>query len=227
MKHNSHLYVVSLLLIIGMPALCPSKTVAQGGNGGIVAEGDSTTYRHILTPGDRGEWALTVREAETVIVFVTSSTFDPAAEIVDFAGRVLAQNDDVRPGDQDLLILYRFPKAGEYKVLVKGFKSIAGGQYTLTIRRFVPTDLRRGERNATVLGRTHLQWHRFSAVAGETLVVTTRSAVFDPDPQIYAPNGERVATDTRTWNVGRTASSRLSCGEQRRLLSEGRSEWRR
>ena len=140
--------------------------------------------------------------------------------------RVLAQNDDVRPGDQDSLILYRFPVAGEYKVLVKGFKSVAGGQYTLTIRRFIPTDLRRGERNATVLGNTHLQWHRFSAVAGETLVVTTRSAVFDPEPQIYAPNGERVLGDTRSWNGGRTASLVFRAESHGGLLSAGRPERR-
>lgn len=210
MKHRFCLCGGSLLLILGWLALLSSHVEAQGGlgggRGGRVSDGDTTSYKHILTPGDRGEWPLTVRAGETVIVSVTSTNFDPAAEIVDGAGKVLAQNDDVRPGDQDSLILYRFPAAGAYRVLVKGFKSVAGGQYTLTIRRFLPADLRRGERNATVLGNSHLQWHRFSALSGETLVVTTRSAVFDPEPQIYAPNGERVAADTRAWNGGRTAS---------------------
>jgi hypothetical protein len=211
MRHRYCTYPCALLLILTSLVSFPAPSTAQqggfgGGRGGVVTEGDTTSYKHILTPGDRGEWPLTVRTGETVIVSVTSTTFDPAAEIVDAAGKVLAQNDDVRPGDQDSLILYRFPAAGEYKVLVKGFKSVAGGQYTITIRRFQPTDLRRAERNATFLGSTHVQWHRFAAVANETLVVTTRSAVFDPEPQIYAPNGERLTVDTRTWNSGRTAS---------------------
>jgi len=148
-----------------------------------------------------------MRAGEAVIVFVTSTSFDPAAQIVDAAGKVLAENDDIRPGDQDSLILYRFAAAGEYKILVKGFKSVAGGQYTLTLRRFMPTDLRKGERNTAVLGRTHLQWHRFAADVGETLVVTTRSVVFEPEIEIYAPNGERVETEARPLNAGRTVSA--------------------
>lgn len=196
-------------LISGLLVLFAVPCRAQQGDGGRIGaatDGDSTSYVHILTPGDKGEWPLTARAGETVIVSVVSTTFDPAAEIVDAAGKVLAQNDDVRPGEQDALLLYRFATPGEYKVLVKGFKSAAGGRYSLTVRRFLPTDLRRGERIASVLGRTHLQWHRFSAVAGETLVVTTRSAVFEPTPMIFAPNGERVAADARTLNAGQTSS---------------------
>ncbi|HLK58643.1 MAG TPA: PPC domain-containing protein [Chthonomonadaceae bacterium] len=208
-----------ILTALALLALLPGPGWAQGGQGGgfgggrgggglpEVREGDIATYKHILTPGDRGEWPLTIKAGETVIVFVTSDTFDPAAEIVDAAGKVLAQNDDVHPGDQDSLILYRFPAAGQYKILVKGFKSVAGGQYSLTLRRFLPTDLRRGERNATVLGRNHLQWHRFSATAGETLVVTGRSAIFNPNMEIYAPNGEQITADRRSLNGGRTESS--------------------
>jgi hypothetical protein len=201
------------LVLVGIMAVVSSNACAQGGGfggggrgGGGVAEGDLTTYRHILTPGDRGEWTLTVRAGETVLVSVSSTSFDPAAEIVDAAGKVVAQNDDVRAGDQDALILYRFPAAGDYKILVKGFKSAAGGQFTLALRRFLPTDLRRGERTATVLGKTRLQWHRFSAKIGETLVVTTRSAVFDPDAQLYAPNGERLPVEVRASNGGRMAT---------------------
>ncbi|MCW3051899.1 MAG: bacterial pre-peptidase C-terminal domain protein, partial [Chthonomonadales bacterium] len=205
MKHR-HDLKRSMVILLGLFALQPTIVGAQQGSGGVIAEGDTTSYKHILTPGDRGEWPITIRAGEAVIVSVTSTTFDPAAEIVDAAGKVLAQNDDVHPGDQDALLLYRFTAAGEYKVNVKGFKSAAGGQYTLTVRRFLPTDLRRGERNATVLGNSHLQWHRFSAMANETLVVTTRSAVFNPEPQIVAPNGERIVADARYWNGGRAAS---------------------
>jgi len=204
-KHRFAL-TVSVVTLLALFALWPGMAGAQQGSGGVLKEGDSTSYRHILSPGDRGEWPLTVRAGEAIIVSVTSTSFDPAVEILDAAGRVLAQNDDVHPGDQDALILYRFTTAGEYKVNVKGFKSAAGGQYVLTLRRFLPTDLRRGERNATVLGNTHLQWHRFSAMANETLVVTTRSAVFNPEPQVFASNGERINADTRSWNGGRAAT---------------------
>lgn len=205
------------LLLVTFLTLHPSHSHAQGGGGGFggggggrlgaVSEGDSQSFTHILTPGDRGEWPLTARAGETVIVFVTSTTFDPAAQIVDKAGKVLAENDDIRPGLQDSLILFRFVEAGEYKILVKGFKSAAGGQYTISLRRFLPSDLHRGERNTGIIGRSRALWHRFSTDIGETLVVTTRSAIFDPDTEIYAPNGERQETDSRAYNSGKTVSS--------------------
>jgi len=205
-----HLILASLLLI-------PYSALSQGGQGGFaggaagrtaeVREGDAASYQHILTPGDRGEWPISARAGETIIVFVSSTTFDPAAQIVDAAGKVLAENDDIRPGVQDSLLLYRFPAAGEYKILVKGFKSAAGGRYTLTLRRFISTDLHKAERNVAVLGRTRAHWHRFAADAGETLVVTTRSAVFDPEIEIYAPNGERMDAPTRGLSGGRAVSS--------------------
>ena len=217
MKHNTQCieFVHGLSkLVISLSAMCIlfplSAARAQGGMGGSLGAqnvGDSNSYKHILTPGDRGEWPLSVSAGETVIVFVTSSSFDPAAQIVGAAGKVLAENDDVRPGDQDSLILYRFVTAGDYKILVKGFKSAAGGQYTLTVRRFKPIDIKRDERNAIIMNKRRVQWHRFAAAAGETLVVTARSAVFGPDTEIYAPNGEQVERENRSYNGNHTSTS--------------------
>src|SRR3712207_7648053 len=42
------------------------------------------------------------------------------------------------------------------------------------------------------LGRAFVQWHRFAARAGQTLVVTARAASFVPDIEVYASNGEEV-----------------------------------
>jgi len=208
-------YVNGINLILGMLLLAAApagRCGAQGGQGslggrvGAVREGDAVSYQHIMTPGDRGEWPLTARAGETIIVFVTSTSFDPAVQVVDAAGKVLAENDDIRPGLQDSLVLYRFPAAGEYKILVKGFKSAAGGQYTLSLRRFTSMDVRKAERNVGVLGKSRAKWSRFAANAGETLVVTSRSAVFDPEMEVYGPNGERVDAQARAWNGGRTVS---------------------
>ena len=207
---------LSVLALLLFHILLPAITGAQGGQTGFgpggriseaAREGDPASFQHILTPGDRGEWPLTVRAGETAIVFVSSTNFDPAVQIVDAAGKVLVENDDIRPGVQDALALYRFPAAGEFKILVKGFKSAAGGRYTLTLRRFVATDLRKAERNVAVLGRSRTHWHRFSADVGETLVVAARSAVFDPETEIFGPTGERVEAAVRTTSGGRSATS--------------------
>jgi hypothetical protein len=196
----------------------PLATFAQGGRGGFGGGGqggrsgrsldpdnsDAVSYTHILTPGDRGEWPLSAHEAETIIVSASSTAFDPAIEVVDSTGKVLAQNDDIRPGAQDALVLVRIPKTGSYKILVKGFKSAGGGQYTFTLTRFVPTDVPVGTRVAGSMPRGKSQWVRFPAEAGQTLVVTARAASFDPSLVLYAPTGEKLASDLNASSGGRT-----------------------
>ncbi|HLJ54197.1 MAG TPA: hypothetical protein VKT77_04105 [Chthonomonadaceae bacterium] len=192
---------ISLTAVAALSSVADAA-IGQGGQGGFggggaltadAREGDPVSFQHILTPGDSGEWPITARAGETVIVFVASNSFDPAAQIVDAAGKVLAENDDVRPGDQNSLILYRFANAGDYKILVKGFKSAAGGQYTLRLQRFMAIDLRKGERNAATLGRTGARWHRFSADQFETLVISVQSATFAPQVEVYMPTGQIVS----------------------------------
>lgn len=187
-------FVVGVLCLMAVPACAWGQ---QGGGMGSIrnasgGEDEPLTFTHILTPGDRGEWPITAKEGETIIVSASSTAFDPAIEVVDSAGKVLAQNDDVRTGDQQALVLFRFAKAGNYKVLVKGFKSKGGGEYVFTVRRFVSVDLPLGGRLAGSLSRSGVKWFRFPVAAGQTLVVTARAANFQPVLDHFAPNGEAM-----------------------------------
>lgn len=165
---------------------------AQQAGGGRIRQQDVFTSTNVLTPGETDEWPLAARDNETFIVSVESENFDPAVEFVNPEGAVIAQNDDVRPGEQDSLLLARAGVGGAYKVRVKAAKPAAGGQYELTVRRFVAADAAVGARTVGTLGRTLAQWHRFPAQQGQTLVVAARAASFAPDVEVYAPNGEEV-----------------------------------
>src|SRR5262249_6583817 len=123
---------------------------------------------------------------------VTSTAFDPALEVVGPENKILASNDDIRPGEQDSLVLFAFPKPGNYKVLVKGYKSAGGGQYKITFRRFVPDEVILGKRAIGSINRTTSKWHKFTSEAGQIIVASVMSASFNPDLQIYAPSGEII-----------------------------------
>jgi len=179
-----------------------------GRAGGSDTDGDRSTFTHILTPGDRGEWPLTVRDGETIVVRAVSSVFDPAIELVDSTGKLLAKNDDIRPGLQDALILHRFEKAGAYKVLVKAFKSVAGGQYRITFRRFVPDEAILGARIAGAMDKSGSRYFRFPVQAGQTMVITARASSFGPNLDVTGPNGESVGA----------GSTELGGGWARRLV---------
>lgn len=201
-----------------------------GGFGGAsaasLAEGDEVVKTHILTPGDRGEWPITAKENETVIVSAQTNVFDAALEIVGKDNKVLAQNDDVRPGEQNPLLLFRFPKPGEYKILVKGYKSAAGGQYTFKLRRFVSDVANVGSPATGHMGKTGVRWLRFPADAGKTLVVLARGLSDDHvEASFFAPNGESLkeAEDDYLRQGSRTVLEPETAGEHYvRLSSSGR-----
>lgn len=158
--------------------MCTAASVqaGQGGAAGAIAPGDETRATHILSPGDAATWPLKAKEGEVIIARVSSGAFDPAVEVVDASGKVLGQNDDIRPGVQEALVLVRLPAAGDYKVLVKAYKGGSGGQYSVHFNRFVPQDAVLSTRNSGTSGQNRYKWLRFPATKGETLSVAAFSA---------------------------------------------------
>jgi hypothetical protein len=193
----------AVLLFLCAAALC-GPALAQGGSGGNLRDSDSVTSTNILSPGDTNDFTLDTHDDETIIVSVTSRVFDPVAQVATAAGKVIAENDDRRLGDQNPLLLVHFAKGGPYKILIKAAKPGAGGQFTMSLRRFVAKEAKIGGRTAGSLGRTHIQWDRFPATAGQTLVVTARAAGFQPVLEIYAPNGEKLEVRVGSSNRERT-----------------------
>ena len=194
-----------LLRALLLAAVCVAAAhvaPAQQAGGGRIRQQDVFTSTNVLSPGEADDWPLAARDNETFIISVSSEEFDPTVELADPQGGTVARNDDVRPGEQDSLLLARVAAGGAYRVRVKASKSAAGGQYELTVRRFVATDAGVGARTAGALGRTLARWHRFPAQAGQTLVVTARAASFAPDLQVYAPNGEEVETQSSGGGTG-------------------------
>lgn len=175
-----------------------------------ISQDETFTDTASIETGQTREYTMNAREGETLIVSVTSSNFNPAIEIVGASGSAVAQNDDVRAGEQDAVLLTRLANAGAYRVRVRASTQTTGGQtrageYELTVRRFVPTQAETGGRVTGTLGRSLKQWHRFQADAGQTLAVAVRSSVFNPTVEIYAPNGEAVVPDPIDTGAGEGA----------------------
>ncbi|MGC4045659.1 MAG: hypothetical protein QM758_17850 [Armatimonas sp.] len=168
-----------------------------GGFGGVMGRGndaDVSRATNILTPGQLTEYPLTVKEGEVVLAQVETSNFDSALQITDAMGKVLAENDDASPGNQNARLLYRFPKAGEYKLLVRAFKGASGGQFDLLQRRFLPKDLKPG---APFSGASQeLTYLRIAAEAGQTLLFQASRGI--PGTSVlYSSTGEMIPVSSR------------------------------
>src|SRR5205085_12437166 len=130
-----------------------AQSPAQAPGGKPIKRQDFYEESRVLTPGEADDWPLRTRDGETVILAVTSRAFDAAVQMVGPAGQIVAENDDARPGEQNPVLVVRLDQGGEYLVRVKSYKSAQGGQYKLTVRRFVTAETQTGLRTVGVLGK--------------------------------------------------------------------------
>lgn len=71
---------------------------------------------------------------QLVTVTLNSDEFDTYLAIVDEAGNLVAENDDVSPGNTNSEVSFTVPNTGTYLVIVNGYSRSDQGAYTLTIR---------------------------------------------------------------------------------------------
>jgi hypothetical protein len=178
-------------MLLAGPCLAQGGQGAMaGGNGGAVDK-EVLVQQHILSPNDAAFWPIDAREGETIIVMIESKAFDPIVQVASSEGRVLAENDDIRPGDQRALLTFRFPVAGAYRVLIRAAKEGANGLYTIRMRRFTPRNLPFDQRVAAG-ARQEDTWYRFPAEKGQALVVTATSTGGLPRIALFGPTGEEL-----------------------------------
>ena len=96
-----------------------------------------TSKNIILTPGDKVEWKFTAKKGQVLFATATSDAFDPALAIVDSKDKVLTENDDQYEGEQTPYVSYVVQQDGDYKLLVRNYRSTSGGQFTL-YTKFAP-----------------------------------------------------------------------------------------
>jgi hypothetical protein len=131
-------WILCGLTFLTQIAFAQGGSIAGQGNsiGTEPIVGNTQTYNLILTPGQKGELPIEAEQNDVIIADVSSQSFDPAVELVDETGKVLATNDDIAAGNQSARILKRLPAKGKFKILVSGFKGAAGGSFSLTVRKF-------------------------------------------------------------------------------------------
>ena len=110
--------------------------------------------KSILTPGEFNEWPLTLKAGQVVIGEASSDAFDPALEIVDDTGKVLATNDDRYPGEQRPLLLWRCGADGAYALHVRSYNNKAGGQFFVRFKIYQSITVGSQERTEGIVDAT-------------------------------------------------------------------------
>ena len=94
-----------------------------------------------LAPGDPllndnsfyDSYTFSGRAGQQVTISLQSPDFDTYLFLVDEAGNLLAENDDVNESDYNSKIVFTLPLDGAYRVITNSFDPVGQGFYTLTV----------------------------------------------------------------------------------------------
>ena len=192
--------VICIIALSAFGCACFAQGGQAGGTSGQIGEG-ARTYDHILTPGTNAEWPIDAKEGDSIIAKTTSEVFDPGMEVVDESGKVLMEIDDIAPGAQDAALAFRFPAAGKYKILVKGFKSAAGGPYQITLARFNSKLTKYGATETGMTNPSKDSWFAFNASKGDSIMVSSQVPNSRPNAYLVTPLGQNLHA-SRSYDSG-------------------------
>jgi len=115
----------------------PSQGGGSAGSGSFILRETGQ-----LTPGDEiapdgtlfDTFSFQGNAGQSITVTLESREFDTYLALVDDAGQVVAQNDDISRENTNSEIVVSLPLTGTYYVIVNGYSTRDQGSYTLTIR---------------------------------------------------------------------------------------------
>jgi uncharacterized protein YdeI (BOF family) len=111
---------------------------AREANSGEIASGE-TIIGTIGADSEAPQYTFTAQEGDTITVDLASDDFDPFVVLVSPEGNQVASDDDTGPGLYARLERLVVTEAGEYTIIVDGFRGPTGersieGDYRLTLR---------------------------------------------------------------------------------------------
>lgn len=198
-------------------ALAMSAAPAAPGRTARLSVGQRLTGR--LETGDQARddgkpqdtWEFDGRAGQDVTIELRSSAFDTYLELRDPAGAVVAENDDGLGEGTDSFISARLPRAGRYRLVVRGYAdSASSGLYDLALGEASPSarpgqvrDIRLGE---TAMGRlepgdsvlgdsTYSDALTFRPTTAGRVTILLRSSDFDAYLMLQDADGRTLASD--------------------------------
>ncbi len=159
---------ISMMLFL----FCVSNPL-MGQEAGRQLEG-AGQFNKYLTPDQLDYWSFKGRKGETFIAHVKTEEFDPVLELA------------LRDGDEDQVLFsidddgsesrfsYRLTEDGEYRIRVHAFKYKGGGNYQLTVQRFMAEPLSVGQTAVGTIDPKGKAYYWFEANKGQVLAANLK-----------------------------------------------------
>jgi len=152
-----------LLLLAGLLAGSTLPLAAFGGaKGGEEKDGESLNIKGELSNDDPKDKLLKkspfkqhlfdMKAKQVYVIELKSGDFDTFLRLENMAGRQVAYNDDVGPGDLNSRIVYKAAETGKHRIIVTSFDGKAGS-YTLTARPGNDKDIAKADPFSALIGK--------------------------------------------------------------------------
>jgi thiol-disulfide isomerase/thioredoxin len=140
----------TLTALLSVPMILPLVQV-QGGEKG---DDKPLTIKGKLSPDDPKDKVVTrsphksypykMAKGSVYIIDMTSDDFDTYLRLENPAGKQVAFNDDVAPGNLNSRIVYKAAEAGEHKIIATSFDA-KSGEFTLKVRKGTEEDVAKAD----------------------------------------------------------------------------------
>lgn len=120
-------FVMAFMIAVPLMTACPPGMF--GGGGAVITVGGAANG-HIVGPGHRIRYPLSISYPRTVSIYVDGHGLDPTVTLLNAAGGRIGYNDDGGSGLDSQLVVPLAP--GSYIIEVAGYGS-STGPYTITV----------------------------------------------------------------------------------------------
>jgi hypothetical protein len=175
----------------------PSVPIAWGGEvAGSLPVGAAAFYSFRAAPGQLVQASLVSRQ------------FVPVLRLYDLQGGLVDSGGDDTDGSE-VRLTHMVVTEGVYRLQVSSLGDGGGGEFRLAVREAKPNELRVGARGRGAVQPGATDFWAFAGEEGKTVILSVRSAAFEPAVSIRSPEGVPLATDDRGAATGSLFALRL------------------
>ena len=185
-----NLIVVALFTGVLLVSNCPSTMAGRpqessrnlGGN-------QENAESKFLTLGEVDSWVIEAKKNEVIIVRVTTNQFDAIAGLAHVKGETDETDEVLFSIDKDgsnSSFRHRIKKKGKYKIRIHGYEMKGGGNYQLSVQRYVAHPLEIDSVADVTADENGVANFFFDATPGQFLNFngSRNTTLFDPDGNI-------------------------------------------
>ncbi|MEM6436593.1 MAG: trypsin-like peptidase domain-containing protein [Cyanobacteria bacterium P01_D01_bin.115] len=114
----------------------PPTATTPSPSGYILQESGRLEAGDDIAPDDTlyDQYTFDAQAGQTVTITLESQEFDTYLAIVDEAGNLVAENDDIGPNSTNSAVSFTVPTTGSFLIIVNGYSTADQGRYDLIVR---------------------------------------------------------------------------------------------